>query len=120
MSAQAIKYNGTFSAVVYIACSITIIIEKTTTNVSRCFYNEEHHCLLYTTEFTPLFAKNGYSYNAVALSKIEDGTVTAYHVSFAREKGLTEGEVCRQLEMFQTPRYVMLLTVLRRWSRCSS
>ena len=34
----------------------------------------------------------------------------------------TQGEVCRQIKIFLTPppQYFVVLTVLRRWSRCCS
>ena len=46
---------------------------------------------------------------------------TELFIYFCSEKYIgTQGEVCRQLKIFYTPRLFMLLTVLRRRSQCCS
>ena len=85
--------RNSFSAVVYTACNITHTIEKpiaalsvSSDNFFHCFYTKEHHWLCTTEIITP-FAQNGTSLTK-SLTKSNDGTVTAHHVPFAREKSL--------------------------------
>ena len=87
--------KNSFSAVVYTACNITHTIEKnpllrflSAQKTFFCwFYMKEHHWLC-TTEIIPPLHKTALPTAQSFFTKSNDGTVTAHHVPFAREKSL--------------------------------
>ena len=105
------------SAVIQTACNITYTVEKPIAALFdssenfffRCFYMKEQllfnlwisdykFCILYfVPSLYPFLPKTVFPTAQSPLTKSNGGTVTAHHVSFAREKSLTSftpGKLC--------------------------
>ena len=86
--------RNSFSAVVYTACNITHTIEKpiaapsvSSENFFPLVLHERAPLIVYTV-IIPLFPKTALPTAQSSFKKSNDGTVTAHHVPFAREKSL--------------------------------
>ena len=87
--------RNSFSAVVYTTCNITHTIEKpiaalsvSSENFFALVLHERAPLTVYYWDYIPFLPKTALPTAQSSFTKSNDGTVTAHHVPFAREKSL--------------------------------